>query len=45
MTVEGNVGSEESSSTDSPVQFLWKKGEDLGQVGGVGNKEAKMLCS
>lgn len=45
MTVEGNVGSEESSSTVSPVWFLWKKGEELGQVGGVGSKEAKMLCS
>lgn len=45
MTVEGNTGSEESSSAVSPVWFLWKKGEDLGQVGGVWGKEEKMLCS
>lgn len=30
LTVEGNVGSEELSSTVSPVRFLWEEGEDLG---------------
>lgn len=44
LTVEGNVGSEELSSPVSLVWFLWKEGEDLGQGGCVGRKEAKMLC-
>lgn len=43
--MEGNVGSEESSSTASPVRFTWKEGEDLGEARSVESKQATVLCS
>ena len=45
MTIEGNVGSKELSATASPVWFIWKEGENLGEAKSVGSKQATMPCS
>ena len=43
--IEGNVDSNKSSSTASPMRFVWNEGETLGEARSVESKWVTMLCS
>jgi len=45
VMIEGNVDSNKSSSTASPMRFVWNEGETLGEARSVESKWVTMLCS